>query len=169
MRSRPVPRSGLFLHWIGLSCRFRRGALWERQHLYGFYNRIPKVVCRSWAAAQTASCQEFGDRSAIGAWHQDAGSQFNLYCAVSDSMRRRDIKIDDRRGIIVSKFRADAWWSFRCRHSRPPRFREGNTIGLAFFCEGRASGSPGAARVLREFSRAGAPDAVEDPSPQSRM
>jgi hypothetical protein len=28
---------------------------------------------------------------------------------------------------------------------------------------------PGAARVPREFSRAGAPDAVEDPSPLSRF
>ena len=28
-------------------------------------------------------------------------------------------------------------------------------------------GSPGAARVPRDFSRAGAPDAVEDPSPLS--
>jgi hypothetical protein len=33
----------------------------------------------------------------------------------------------------------------------------------------RRVGSPGAARVPRDFSRAGAPDAVEDPSPLSHQ
>jgi len=55
------------------------------------------------------------------------------------------------------------------------RRRKGIFTGRSGLCSGMGKAvldelrGPGAARVPREFSRAGAPDAVEDPSPLSRF
>lgn len=91
--------------WLIKFVRGGRAVLRFFQHLQGGDKSIAQISCGGRAAPQVTSAHEFnGYRAILG--HQDAGSHFNLDCAVHDAVCRYDIKVYEgsRAAVLVG------WW-----------------------------------------------------------
>jgi hypothetical protein len=62
--------------------RGHRCPLWLLEHTQACVNRIAKVEGGSRTAPQSACCNEFGDHTTVGSWHDYAGMQFDLNDAI---------------------------------------------------------------------------------------
>jgi hypothetical protein len=74
-----------------------------RKHFEGFINRIAECLDGSRAAPKPTTGQIFNSDAAIRQWDQYSGNQLNLYCSSYHPVGGGSIKIDEWRGIAVSK------------------------------------------------------------------
>jgi hypothetical protein len=85
----------------------RGNGLWDLlrgfKHLKAFIDRFAQRSNGRRATAKATACQKFYSDATISQRDQNTGNQFNLYRSIHDSMAGTNVKIDEWRGVAVSK------------------------------------------------------------------
>lgn len=74
-----------------------------RKHCEGFINRVAECLNGGRAAPKASASQKFNSDAAVSEWDQYSGNQLDLYCSSYRPVSGGCIKIDEWRGIAVSK------------------------------------------------------------------